>query len=259
MSRILIRIKRLILPPMTYEKRPIIKAYSLRVLSSISDSSFWLRRSLRIASLFLCATISSCSWYSCCARAFRSINFSSVASKTPKIGALESGSSAGMGRGLQRTYKHASHYITVQNDCKVLGPGDLTNSAWLCLPSTTIVEVWIETSVACARRSYSGVRAAHPLAVFPAPIYLPRPHYLNAWNSLQTRVKGYQLGKGVTSQMISCLPYCKLSKLAFAKLLYCLRPNSKYIASISKPLSDAHTATDQNKASSICITKMKNK
>lgn len=155
MSRILIRIKRLILPPMTYEKRLIIKAYSLRVLSSISDSSFWLRRSLRIASLFLCATISSCSWYSCCARAFRSINFSSVASKTPKIGALESGSSAGMGRGLQRTYKHASHYITVQNDCKVLGPGDLTNSAWLCLPSSTIVEVWIETSVACARRSYT--------------------------------------------------------------------------------------------------------
>ena len=155
MSRILIRIKRLILPPMTYENRLIIKAYSLRVLSSISDSSFWLRRSLRIASLFLCATISSCSWYSCCARAFRSINFSSVASKTPKIGALESGSSAGMGRGLQRTYKHASHYITVQNDCKVLGPGDLTNSAWLCLPSSTIVEVWIETSVACARRSYT--------------------------------------------------------------------------------------------------------
>lgn len=37
MSRILIRI---ILPPMTYEKRLIIKAYSLRVLSSISDSSF---------------------------------------------------------------------------------------------------------------------------------------------------------------------------------------------------------------------------
>lgn len=40
MSRILIRIKRLILPPMTYENRLIIKAYSRRVLSSISDSSF---------------------------------------------------------------------------------------------------------------------------------------------------------------------------------------------------------------------------
>ena len=118
--RILIRIKRLILPPMTYENRLIIKAYSLRVLSSISDSSFWLRRSLRIASLFLCATISSCSWYSCCARAFRSINFSSVASKTPKIGALESGSSAGMGRGLQRTYKHASHYIMYKMTAKCL-------------------------------------------------------------------------------------------------------------------------------------------
>lgn len=118
--RILIRIKRLMLPPMTYEKRLIIKAYSLRVLSSISDSSFWLRRSLRIASLFLCATISSCSWYSCCARAFRSINFSSVASKTPKIGALESGSSAGMGRGLQRTYKHASHYIMYKMTAKCL-------------------------------------------------------------------------------------------------------------------------------------------
>lgn len=39
MSRILIRIKRLILPPMTYENK-LIKAYSLRVLSSISDSSF---------------------------------------------------------------------------------------------------------------------------------------------------------------------------------------------------------------------------
>lgn len=120
MSRILIRIKRLILAPMTYENRIIIKAYSLRVLSSISDSSFWLRRSLRIASLFLCATISSCSWYSCCARAFRSINFSSVASETPKIGALESGSSAGMGRGLQRTYKHASHYIMYKMTAKCL-------------------------------------------------------------------------------------------------------------------------------------------
>ena len=40
MSRILIRINRLILPPMTYENRLINKAYSLRVLSSISDSSF---------------------------------------------------------------------------------------------------------------------------------------------------------------------------------------------------------------------------
>ena len=36
----------------------------------------------------------------------------------------------------------------------------------------------------------SGVRAAQPLAVFPAHIYLPRPHYMNAWNSLQTSVKG---------------------------------------------------------------------
>ena len=150
MSRILIRIKSLILPPMTYENRLIIKAYSLRVLSSISDSSFWLRRSLRIASLFLCATISSCSWYSCCARAFRSTNFSSVASKTPKIGALESGSSAGMGRGLQRTYKHASHYIMYKMTAKCLALVTSKNSAWLCLPSSTIVEVWIETSVACA-------------------------------------------------------------------------------------------------------------
>ena len=40
MSRILIRIKGLILPPLTYENTLIIKAYSLRVLSSISDSSF---------------------------------------------------------------------------------------------------------------------------------------------------------------------------------------------------------------------------
>ena len=182
MFRILIRIKGLILPPLTYENTLIIKAHSLRVLSSISDSSFWLRRSLRIASLFLCATISSCSWYSCCARAFRSINFSSVASKTPKIGALESGSSAGMGRGLQRTYmyKHASHYIMYKITAKCLA---LVTSQTLhdCLPSSTIVEVWIETTVACARRSFSEVRAEHPLAVFPAHIYLPRPHYLNAW------------------------------------------------------------------------------
>lgn len=77
-----------------------IKAHSLRVLSSIADSSFWFRRSFRIASLFRWATISSWSWYSWWARAFRSISNPSVASWMPKIGALESGSSAGIGRGL---------------------------------------------------------------------------------------------------------------------------------------------------------------